>query len=72
MEVLSARADRPLGFLALIALAASWAMFQPNAHATLSNYRWRPTHGLLCAAVFGACTALMLGGRSSPFLYFQF
>ena len=60
------------GYAAVLAAAAAWALAGPNAFDLFAVYRWRPRHALALAAAFGACVALMAGGRSSPFLYFQF
>jgi alginate O-acetyltransferase complex protein AlgI len=60
-------------FLATATLAAWWAMLGPNAFDLHSEER-RLGRGraLAIAAMFGACLAVMSGGSSSPFLYFQF
>jgi alginate O-acetyltransferase complex protein AlgI len=59
-------------FLVLVLFAGWWAIWGPNcseAHAKFrAGFRWT----LGSAAAFGACLAFMAGGRSSPFLYFQF
>jgi alginate O-acetyltransferase complex protein AlgI len=61
-----------LKFAFLIGLAGAWAVLGPNcaeAHRTFQpSYRW----SVASVAVFSACLAIMAGGRSSPFLYFQF
>jgi hypothetical protein len=59
-------------FLFVLLFSAWWAMFGPNAQSALAEYRWRPSHGLACAVVFGLTLAIMAGGNNSPFLYFQF
>jgi alginate O-acetyltransferase complex protein AlgI len=61
-----------VAFAVLVVFAGWWAIWGPNcseAHAKFrSGLRW----ALGAAAVLGACLAFMAGGRSSPFLYFQF
>lgn len=59
-------------FAFFITLTAMWSMSGPNAfdwHAEVGASRRREA---LLAAVFGACLAIIMGGRNSPFLYFQF
>jgi hypothetical protein len=56
----------------LLVLAGGWAMLGPNAFDMHARWRYRPTYALGWAAAFGICIALMAGGGSSPFLYFQF
>lgn len=53
-----------------LAIAAWWAMIGPNAFQLKHQYRW--TGQLVLASGFGAALALILGLRTSPFLYFQF
>ncbi len=60
------------GYYVVLVIAAWWGSAGPNAWETLTDYRWKPWHGFLFAAVFGACLAILAGGRASPFLYFQF
>lgn len=59
-------------FAALVVLAGLWATRGPNVYDIHVDYRWRWQYALVLAAAFGACLALMAGGRNSPFLYFQF
>lgn len=59
-------------FLLILVPAAAWAMFGPNAQEVHRDYRWRPVHAIVRAVAFGACVGLIAGGRTSPFLYFQF
>ncbi len=63
---------KPLVFVALLAVAAWWAMRGPNPVDLNRGFHWRPKHTYLYAAVFGASLAIIAGGRESPFLYFQF
>jgi alginate O-acetyltransferase complex protein AlgI len=58
-----------VGFLML---AAYLAMVSRNAFELNTQRTW--THGwqAAMAVAFGACLAVMAGGRNSPFLYFQF
>ncbi len=50
--------------------AGAWAMAGPNPFQL--RHRWGPAGWLLLAAALGACLAVIGGGRTSPFLYFQF
>jgi alginate O-acetyltransferase complex protein AlgI len=59
-------------FVGLVCLAAAWSIGGPNAFQLLRDFRWRPALLVPLAAGFGACLAIIVGGRSSPFLYFQF
>ena len=63
-------------FLAVAIIAAWWAMVGPNVfdmHATPApSPRRVRVRALAVAVIFGACLAVMSGGGSSPFLYFQF
>jgi alginate O-acetyltransferase complex protein AlgI len=54
--------------------AAVWAMFGPNAFDlhTDAAASYGRARALAVAAMLGACLAVMAGGGSSPFLYFQF
>lgn len=60
------------GFAALLCAALAWSVFGPNAYDVEREFRWRPAYSYGLALAFGACIAIMAGGRSSPFLYFQF
>jgi alginate O-acetyltransferase complex protein AlgI len=53
-----------------IAIAAVWAMAGPNAFEIETRTTWGRRLGL--TAAFAATVALIVGSRSSPFLYFQF
>jgi alginate O-acetyltransferase complex protein AlgI len=65
--------ERPMLLLVLLLIAAWWAMVGPNEFDLDERVRvWRPRHAYALAAALGACLALMAGGGSSPFLYFQF
>ena len=55
--------------LALL-FAAWWAMIGPNAFEMRHEYRWNGR--MVLASGFAASLAIILGMRSSPFLYFQF
>jgi alginate O-acetyltransferase complex protein AlgI len=64
-------------FVAVAMIAAWWAMIGPNvfdihAKADAPAPRQVRVRALAVAVVFGACLAVMSGGGSSPFLYFQF
>ncbi len=53
-----------------LALAAWWAMVGPNAFELRHEYRW--TGRMALASGLAASLAIIIGLRSSPFLYFQF
>ena len=53
-----------------LAVAAWWAMVGPNAFELAHEYRWGGRFAL--ASGLAASLAIILGLRSSPFLYFQF
>jgi hypothetical protein len=61
-------------FIATAFVAGAWAMFGPNAFDlhTEERPRFGRVRALAVAAMLGACLAVMSGGGSSPFLYFQF
>ena len=58
--------------LILVAIAAAWSVWGCNSQEAHQDFQ--PSNGwsALVAAAFGACLSVMAGGRSSPFLYFQF
>ena len=58
--------------LCLVAIAGAWSVWGPNAQEAHANFK--PSYGwsVAATAVFSACLTVMAGGRSSPFLYFQF
>ena len=56
--------------IAAIAIAGAFAHFGPNSFQL--RHEWRPAVALLLAALFGASLLIILGGRPTPFLYFQF
>lgn len=60
-------------FVVAATIAGWWAMVGPNAF-DLHEHPPRHVHAraFAIAATFGACVAVMSGGASSPFLYFQF
>jgi len=58
--------------LAFICIAGAWAIWGPNSQEIHRNFRPSYAWSGLAAAAFGACLSVMAGGRSSPFLYFQF
>jgi alginate O-acetyltransferase complex protein AlgI len=62
--------DQPeLSLLALV-LAGAWAVAGPNAFDMQHFPRWRSRAAV--AVGFAASLAIVLGTRSTPFLYFQF
>ena len=65
-----------VGMLPLIAagllVAAWWSMLGPNEHDLHAEFRWTRGRALVLSAALGVCLALMAGGGTSPFLYFQF
>lgn len=59
-------------FLAFLVLAMLWSMAGSNAFEWHAGFRWNPRLAYALALIFGGCCALIMGGRNSPFLYFQF
>lgn len=59
-------------FSIYLATAALWATCGPNAFDCHEQYEWKWRYGPVLASALGICLAMMAGGRSSPFLYFQF
>jgi alginate O-acetyltransferase complex protein AlgI len=59
-------------YLAILTVAAAWALLGPSTFELHAGYRWRPRYAFSLAVVLGACVAVMAGNRGSPFLYFQF
>ena len=59
-------------FVALVGVAGLWSMAGPNAFDWHADFHWNFRTANALALVFGACFAIILGGRDSPFLYFQF
>lgn len=59
-------------FLGMLLIALWWGMIGPNAFNMAARLQWKPRYGYVMAVLFGACVSSMMGGRSSPFLYFQF
>ena len=64
-------ADAPK-LLVLVCFAGAWAIFGPNCSEAHQGFRHSYGWSVVTAAVFCACLSIMAGGRSSPFLYFQF
>jgi len=58
-----------IGFLLV---AAYLAMVGRNAFELNAQRTWTRGYQTAIAVAFGACLAVMAGGRNSPFLYFQF
>jgi alginate O-acetyltransferase complex protein AlgI len=56
----------------LVCLAGAWAIWGPNAQEAHENFSPHYTWSAIATAAYGACLSIMAGGRSSPFLYFQF
>ena len=56
----------------LVVLAAYLAMVSRNAFELNAQRTWTRGWQTAMAVAFGACLAVMAGGRNSPFLYFQF
>jgi alginate O-acetyltransferase complex protein AlgI len=56
----------------LVVAAGAWSVWGPNAQEAHQNFK--PTYfwSVAATAVFTSCLTVMAGGRSSPFLYFQF
>lgn len=58
--------------VAMLAFAGAWSILGPNEHDLHAKFSWSWPRVLVLSAAFGVCIALMAGGGSSPFLYFQF
>jgi alginate O-acetyltransferase complex protein AlgI len=56
----------------LLALAGYLAMVSRNAFELNAQRTWTRGWQTAMAVSFGACLAVIAGGRNSPFLYFQF
>lgn len=59
-------------YVFIIAFALLWGMYGPNAFDGHKHFEWTPRAAYLSAFLFGAALAMIMSGRSSPFLYFQF
>ena len=62
--------QQPVLAATALAIAASWAMAGPNPFEMRHEYRW--TGRTILASGFAGAIAIIIGLRSSPFLYFQF
>jgi hypothetical protein len=56
----------------MLVVAGYWAMVGRNTFEFNQSHTATAWQRVLMAAAFGACLAVMAGGRDSPFLYFQF
>jgi hypothetical protein len=56
----------------LLVIAAYLAMIGRNSFELNAGSSWTRGWQTAMAVAFGACLAVMAGGRNSPFLYFQF
>ena len=56
----------------LVCLAGAWAIWGPNAQEAHEGFQPSYSWSAIATAAYGACLSVMAGGRSSPFLYFQF
>ncbi len=63
---------RPEIFVPILAFALLWGLAGPNVYDWHRDFRWSLRRAYFAAACFGGCLAIILGGRTSPFLYFQF
>jgi alginate O-acetyltransferase complex protein AlgI len=70
MPVGGALVQQPVLAAMALAVAASWAMAGPNPFEMRHDYRW--TGRTILASGFAGAIAIIIGLRSSPFLYFQF
>ena len=61
---------QPMFASAALSIAAAWAMAGPNAFELRHEYRW--SGRAVLASGFAAALAIIIGLRTSPFLYFQF
>ena len=62
--------EQPVLASLALAIAASWAMAGPNPFEMRHDYRWAGR--VVLASGFASAIAIIIGLRSSPFLYFQF
>ena len=62
--------EQPMLASLALAIAAAWAMAGPNPFEMRHEYRW--TGRAILASGFAGALAIIIGLRSSPFLYFQF
>jgi alginate O-acetyltransferase complex protein AlgI len=58
--------------LILVWLAGAWAVWGWNCQEAHRDFRPSYAWSVAAGAAFGACFSVMAGGRSSPFLYYQF
>lgn len=70
VPVRGALVEQPVLASLALAIAASWAMAGPNPFQMRHEYRW--TGRAVLASGFAGALAIIIGLRSSPFLYFQF
>ncbi len=70
LPVGGALVEQPALATVALAIAASWAMAGPNPFEMRHDYRW--TGRTILASGFAGAIAIIIGLRSSPFLYFQF
>jgi alginate O-acetyltransferase complex protein AlgI len=59
-------------FSVLLGFAGLWSIAGPNAFDLHGGFQWRQRYAFPLAVAFGVSLAIMAGGKSSPFLYFQF
>jgi alginate O-acetyltransferase complex protein AlgI len=59
-----------LGLCAAILIAGAIAYLAPNTFEL--RHRWTPAMTVVLTALFGVSILVILGGRPTPFLYFQF
>lgn len=61
-----------VAFSSVLGFAALWGIVGPNAFDLHGAFQWKQRYAFPIAMAFGVCLAIMAGGGSSPFLYFQF
>lgn len=70
VPTVGALVPQPMLALFALAIAAWWSMVGPNAFEIRHEFHWKGR--LALASGFAASLAIIVGTRSSPFLYFQF
>lgn len=59
-------------FVVLVVISIVWAMYGPNVFDFHRKFQLSRIRSACNAVAFGVCLAMIVGSRSSPFLYFQF
>jgi alginate O-acetyltransferase complex protein AlgI len=59
-------------FMVMLVIAFLWSIAGPNAREIDERYQPTRATAYALAVAFGMCLAIIVNGRNSPFLYFQF